>query len=63
MASTDTLESDYRTGEIKIHSAADFEGMRKAGNLGAECLDMLIPHVVPGVVKISRPLEWRRAAL
>ncbi|HEX5007359.1 MAG TPA: type I methionyl aminopeptidase [Hyphomonadaceae bacterium] len=27
-----------------------FEGMRKAGRLAAECLDMLAPHVVPGVL-------------
>ena len=55
MAMTDTAslalgEADYRTGQIKIHSPADFEGMRRAGKLAAECLDMLTPHVVPGVV-------------
>jgi len=44
------LDADYRTGQIKIHGAADFEGMRVAGRLAAECLDMLTPHVVPGVV-------------
>jgi len=44
------LDADYRTGQIKIHTAADFEGMRVAGKLAAECLDMLTPHVVPGVV-------------
>jgi len=33
----------------KLHSAADFEGMRKAGRLAAECLDMLVPLVKPGV--------------
>ena len=36
-----------KTGQIKIHSAEDFEGMRRAGRLAAECLDMLMPHV-PG---------------
>jgi methionyl aminopeptidase len=56
MAMTDTqpmlTESDaeYRTGQIKLHTAADFEGMRVAGKLAAECLDMLAPHVAPGVV-------------
>ena len=50
MTSTDILDGDYRTGQIKIHGAADFEGMRAAGKLAAECLDMLTPHVVPGVV-------------
>ncbi len=48
--STDILDSEYRTGQIKIHTAEDFEGMRRAGRLAAECLDMLSPHVVPGVV-------------
>ncbi len=38
-----------RTGEIRIHSAEGFEGMRKAGKLVAECLDMLVPEVRPGV--------------
>jgi methionyl aminopeptidase len=36
-------------GKIRIHSEADFEGMRKAGRLTAEALDMLAPHVQPGV--------------
>ena len=44
------IEAETRTGQIKIHKAEDFEGMRKAGKLAAECLDMLTPHVVPGVV-------------
>ena len=43
------IEAETRTGAIKIHKPEDFEGMRKAGKLAAECLDMLIPHVVPGV--------------
>ena len=34
---------------IKIHTAEDYEGMRKAGRLAAECLDMLTEHVAPGV--------------
>jgi len=35
---------------IEIHTdQADFEGMRKAGRLAAETLDMITPHVVPGV--------------
>jgi methionyl aminopeptidase len=46
----DTLEAETRTGHIKIHKPEDFEGMRKAGRLAAECLDMLIPHVQPGVL-------------
>lgn len=38
-----------RSNAIKLHDAAGFEGMRKAGRLAAEALDMLVPHVVPGV--------------
>lgn len=38
-----------RTGEIRIHDAEGFNGMRKAGRLVAECLDMLAPEVKPGV--------------
>ena len=34
---------------IKLHGAEDFEAMRKAGRLGAETLDFITPHVVPGV--------------
>jgi len=34
---------------IPIHSGRDFEGMRKAGQLAAKCLDMLIEHAKPGV--------------
>jgi methionyl aminopeptidase len=45
----DVIEAETRTGEIKVHSAEDFEGMRRAGRVAAECLDMLIPYVVPGV--------------
>jgi len=38
-----------KTGQIKIYKADAFAGMRKAGRLVAECLDMLVPHVQPGV--------------
>jgi methionyl aminopeptidase len=34
---------------ITIHSAEDFEAMRKAGRLAAETLDFITPHVEPGV--------------
>jgi methionyl aminopeptidase len=33
---------------IRIHEAADFEGMRVAGRVAAEILDELGPHVFPG---------------
>jgi methionyl aminopeptidase len=50
MSSTDILDAEHRTGQIKVHKPEDFEGMRRAGKLAAECLDLLTPHVVPGVV-------------
>jgi len=37
------------TGQIKLHGPEDFAGMRGAGRLAAETLDMIIPHVQPGV--------------
>jgi len=40
---------DPEEHRIKIHGAAELEGMRKAGKLGAEVLDFIAPHVVPGV--------------
>jgi methionyl aminopeptidase len=47
----DAAEAPTRhTGQIKLHGMEAFEGMRKAGRLAAECLDMLTPHVVPGVL-------------
>jgi methionyl aminopeptidase len=42
-------EIQIRTGEIRVHDAEAFEGMRRAGRLVAEMLDMLVPHVQPGV--------------
>jgi methionyl aminopeptidase len=40
---------DPEERRIKIHDAADFVGMRKAGKLAAEVLDFITPHVKPGV--------------
>ena len=34
---------------IRIHTAAEFEGMRRAGRLAAQILDEIAPQVVPGV--------------
>lgn len=34
---------------IRIHTAADFEGMRKAGHLAAQTLDFIAPYVKEGV--------------
>ncbi len=50
MTLTDVLEAEHRTGQVKVHGPEGFEGMRVAGKLAAECLDMLTPHVQPGVV-------------
>jgi methionyl aminopeptidase len=51
------LELDDRT--IVIHDATAFAGMRAAGRLAAEVLDMLVPHVRPGVstLELDR-LAW-----
>ena len=43
---------DQQSGEtrrIAIHGPEDFTGMRRAGRLAAETLDMIAPHVRPGV--------------
>jgi methionyl aminopeptidase len=34
---------------VALHNPADFEGMRRAGRLAAEVLDLLVPEVKPGV--------------
>ena len=46
---TPVAQAPVRTNGIKIHGAEGFEGMRRAGKLAAECLDMLVPYVKPGV--------------
>ena len=38
-----------KTGQIKIHGPAAFDGMRRAGALAAECLDMLAGEIKPGL--------------
>lgn len=38
-----------KTGEIRLHGPQDFAGMRRAGKIAAECLDMIAAHVTPGV--------------
>jgi methionyl aminopeptidase len=50
MTFVDALEAPGRkTGQIKLHGEEAFAGMRKAGRLTAEVLDMLTDYVVPGV--------------
>ncbi|MFZ1990949.1 MAG: type I methionyl aminopeptidase [Alphaproteobacteria bacterium] len=43
-----TTAPSRNTGLVKLHDSAAFEGMRRAGRLAAEVLDMITPHVVPG---------------
>ena len=38
-----------KTGQIKIYGPEAFAGMRKAGRLVADCLDMLVGEIKPGV--------------
>jgi len=46
----DRTGSERRTPEgIRLYDPEDFEGMRRAGRVAAECLDMIGEHVVPGV--------------
>lgn len=37
------------TGQIRLHGPEGFEGMRRAGRLASNCLDMLVRQVRPGV--------------
>ena len=69
MYETPELEADtlVRTSAIRIYDdPADFEGMRAAGRLVAEALDMIAPYVVPGVTtqeiddRIRQPQAARR---
>ncbi len=40
-------------GQIRLHGPEAFAGMRKAGQLAAAALDMLVPWVKPGVAPRS----------
>lgn len=48
IAAMDTDEAEPSSA-IKLHGPEGFAGMRAAGRLAAEVLDMLVPHVVPDV--------------
>jgi len=43
------IERRHIDPEIPLHGPGAFEGMRRAGRLAAETLDVVTPHVVPGV--------------
>ena len=44
-----SLTAGRKTGQIKLHGPEAFAGMRSAGRLTAEALDLLVDKVVPGV--------------
>ncbi len=43
------MDGEVDGRRIIIHAPTDFEGMRRAGRLAAETLDMITPHVRAGV--------------
>jgi len=50
MLNPDVFEAARRSAlAVTVHDAGSFEGMRKAGRLAAEVLDLLVPAVQPGV--------------
>ncbi|HVV94879.1 MAG TPA: type I methionyl aminopeptidase, partial [Hyphomicrobiales bacterium] len=42
------LAPNRKTGQIRLHAPADFVGMRRAGRLAAEALDLVAERTVPG---------------
>jgi methionyl aminopeptidase len=50
MQYTAALADDaVKTGDIRLHGPEGFAGMRRAGRLAAECLDMIAGEVRPGI--------------
>ncbi len=47
LGTTSLENTTYSADGIELHTEEDFKGMRKAGKLAAEILDMITPHVVP----------------
>lgn len=45
-----SADTPIRDGAIRLHDEACFAGMRKAGQIAAAALDMIIPLMVPGAV-------------
>jgi methionyl aminopeptidase len=43
------MDGGAEARRITIHAPEDFVGMREAGRLAAETLDMITPHVRPGI--------------
>jgi methionyl aminopeptidase len=48
MSNSDVNRTASRDSKIPLHGPEAFAGMRKAGRLAAEALDMLVPFVTPG---------------
>ena len=46
------------TGQIKLHTAEDFDAMHKVGQMAARTLDELSPFVVPSMTK-----RWKLSAI
>ena len=49
MSNLDLSHADQREGRIRLYGPEGFAAMRKAGQLAAAALDMLVPYVKPGV--------------
>ena len=49
MNNLDRARGQSRDTKIRLHGPDAFEGMMRAGQLAATALDMLVPHVKPGV--------------
>ena len=49
MSKTGSARSGTVDAAVRIYGPEAFEGMRRAGRMAAEALDMLTPHVKPGV--------------
>lgn len=49
MTNTDYARSARRDGQIPLHGPEAFAGMRQAGRMAAQALDMLTPFIKPGV--------------
>ncbi len=48
-----TSKAKRSPGVIPLHGEEGFAGMRKAGRLAAEALDLLVPHVRPGITTLE----------
>lgn len=49
MSNIEVSRAQHEAAKVKLHGRDGFKGMRKAGKLAASLLDMLTPHVKPGV--------------